>query len=311
MKKRILLITLILFILTGCTTYLKDEENNVIKYEETGQNLPENIICKPTNKEILKIYNENKVDLKNLEECDEFKLTSGGYEGLWNSFFVKPLAWAILKVGTFVKNYGLSLIIVAFLIRLLLYPLTKGTTQQAQKMKSAKPEIDLIEKKYKGKTAQEEMMKKSQETMVVYKKYGINPLSSCLFAFLQLPLLFAFLEAINRVPAIFEESFLGLQLGTTPLTAILDKGQYYYILVIAVLAVVTVFSVKSNQTTVGDDTNKQMNFMNKFLYIFIPVISFSMSTALSLYWIASSSFTIFQSLIVKRSGKNEIKRIWS
>jgi len=309
MKKRILLITLILFILTGCTTYLKDEENNVIKYEETGQNLPENIICKPTNKEILKIYNENKVDLKNLEECDEFKLTSGGYEGLWNSFFVKPLAWAILKVGTFVKNYGLSLIIVAFLIRLLLYPLTKGTTQQAQKMKSAKPEIDLIEKKYKGKTAQEEMMKKSQETMVVYKKYGINPLSSCLFAFLQLPLLFAFLEAINRVPAIFEESFLGLQLGTTPLTAILDKGQYYYILVIAVLAVVTVFSVKSNQTTVGDDTNKQMNFMNKFLYIFIPVISFSMSTALSLYWIASSSFTIFQSLIVKRSGKNEIKRI--
>jgi len=309
MKKRILLITLILFILTGCTTYLKDEENNVIKYEETGQNLPENIICKPTNKEILKIYNENKVDLKNLEECDEFKLTSGGYEGLWNSFFVKPLAWAILKVGTFVKNYGLSLIIVAFLIRLLLYPLTKGTTQQAQKMKSAKPEIDLIEKKYKGKTAQEEMMKKSQETMVVYKKYGINPLSSCLFAFLQLPLLFAFLEAINRVPAIFEESFLGLQLGTTPLTAILDKGQYYYILVIAVLAVVTVFSVKLNQTTVGDDTNKQMNFMNKFLYIFIPVISFSMSTALSLYWIASSSFTIFQSLIVKRSGKNEIKRI--
>ncbi len=309
MKKRILLITLILFILTGCTTYLKDEENNVIKYEETGQNLPENIICKPTNKEILKIYNENKVDLKNLEECDEFNLTSGGYEGLWNSFFVKPLAWAILKVGTFVKNYGLSLIIVAFLIRLLLYPLTKGTTQQAQKMKSAKPEIDLIEKKYKGKTTQEEMMKKSQETMVVYKKYGINPLSSCLFAFLQLPLLFAFLEAINRVPAIFEESFLGLQLGTTPLTAILDKGQYYYILVIAVLAVVTVFSVKSNQTTVGDDTNKQMNFMNKFLYIFIPVISLSMSTALSLYWIASSSFTIFQSLIVKRSGKNEIKRI--
>lgn len=309
MKKRILLITLILFILTGCTTYLKDEENNVIKYEETGQNLPENIICKPTNKEILKIYKENKVDLKNLEECDEFKLTSGGYEGLWNSFFVKPLAWTILKIGTFVKNYGLSLIIVAFLIRLLLYPLTKGTTQQAQKMKSAKPEIDLIEKKYKGKTTQEEMMKKSQETMVVYKKYGINPLSSCLFAFLQLPLLFAFLEAINRVPAIFEESFLGLQLGTTPLTAILDKGQYYYILVIAVLAVVTVFSVKSNQTTVGDDTNKQMNFMNKFLYIFIPVISLSMSTALSLYWIASSSFTIFQSLIVKRSGKNEIKRI--
>lgn len=309
MKKKILLLALILFVLTGCTTYLKDEEKNLIKYDQTGQNLPENIICKPTNKDILKIYKENKVNLKKLEECKEFNITSGGYEGLWNSIFVKPLAWAILKVGNIVKNYGLSLIIVAFLIRLLLYPLTKGTTQQAGKMKSAKPEIDLIEKKYKGKTTQEEMMKKSQETMVVYKKYGINPLSSCLFVFLQLPLLFAFLEAINRVPAIFEESFLGLQLGTTPLTAIIDKGQIYYLIVIAVLAVVTVLSVKANQTSMGDETTKQMNVMNKFLYIFIPVMSLSMSTALSLYWIASSLFTIFQAIIVKRSGKNEVKRI--
>lgn len=304
MKKiKLILILFMMFSLTGCTTYLKDSNNKAIKYEVTGQNLPENIVCKPKDKEIIKIYIKNKVDISKLPSCDNFKLNDGKYEGLWNSFFIKPLAWLILKIGTFLRSYGLALIIVAFLIRLALYPVTKGTTLQTEKMNEAKPEIDRIELKYKNKKTQEDMMQKSQETMAVYKKYNINPLSSCIFAFLQLPLLFAFLEAINRVPAIFEDNFLGLQLGTTPLTAILGRGQFYYLIIVAVLAVVTVFSMKGNKTPTTGDASKQMEFMNKFMYIFIPVISLSMSTALSIYWITSSTFTIFQNMFVRRRKK--------
>jgi membrane protein insertase Oxa1/YidC/SpoIIIJ len=72
------------------------------------------------------------------------------------------------------------------------------------------------------------MMMKSQETMAIYKKYKINPLMGCLMAFIQLPLFFAFLEAINRVPAIFEEKLFGLQLGTNPVVGI-GNGNYIYI----------------------------------------------------------------------------------
>lgn len=303
-KTKILILMFIILSVTGCTTYLKDEDNKGVVYEETGQKLPENILCQPSDEDVVKIYKDNGVDIDALPSCEKFEISAGGYEGLWNSFFVKPLAWLILELGKIVKNYGLSLIIVGFLTRLAMYPLTKGTAMQSEKMMEAKPEIDRIEKKYKDKTSQEDLMKKSQETMMVYQKHKINPLSSCLFAFLQLPLFFAFLEAVNRVPAIFEESFLTLQLGTTPLTALLERGQFQYLIIVALLAIVTKYSFKLNRSvSINADANKQMEFMNKFLIFFIPAASMTMSTAISLYWITSSAFTILQNVIVKRSAK--------
>lgn len=304
-KYKIIILLFVLFFMTGCTTYLKDEENKSVVYENTGQVLPLNIICKPNNEDILALYKDNKADLSKLEECRDLQLVSGEYEGLWTSFFVKPLAWLIIEIGSIVKNYGLSLIIVGILIRLLLYPVTKGTALQSKRMAEAKPEMDQLEKKYKDKKTQEDMMKKSQEMMMIYQKHKVNPFSSCLFALLQLPLFFAFLEAISRVPAIFEETFLTLQLGTTPLTAILDHGQFQYLLVVILLGIVTKYSFNFNNVSVNPEAEKQMAFMSKFLLIFIPLISFTMSTALSIYWITSSAFTIIQNAIVKRSDNNE------
>ena len=80
---------------------------------------------------------------------------------------------------------------------------------QTENMKKAQPEINRLEKKYANKTDNESLMAKSQETMMIYKKYNINPVSGCLTSFIQLPIFFAFLEAINRVPAIFEGTAAG------------------------------------------------------------------------------------------------------
>ncbi|MDD3305293.1 MAG: YidC/Oxa1 family membrane protein insertase [Bacilli bacterium] len=303
-KSKILILLLIVFSVTGCTTYLKDDNNKNVIYETTGQSLPENILCQPIDKEVIEIYEKHDVNIKELPKCTEYSLSDGGYEGLWNTFFVKPLAWLILKLGMLVKNYGLSLIIIGFLIRLVMYPITKNTAMQSKKMAEAKPEIDKIEKKYKDKTSQEDMMKKSQETMLIYQNHKINPLSSCLFAFLQLPLFFAFLEAINRVPAIFEGTFLTLQLGTTPIAAIIERGQFQYLIIVALLAIVTKYSIDLTKTaSINADANNQMAFMNKFLMIFIPAAAMTMSTAISLYWITSSAFTVVQNLLVQRSDK--------
>jgi YidC/Oxa1 family membrane protein insertase len=305
MKKfKILILICVLLSVTGCTTYMKDDKNKNVVYQVTGQSLPSNVLCKLSDPKVVDIYKKNKVDVDKLPTCENFKVTDGGYEGLWTSFFVKPLAWLILKLGVLVKNYGLSLIILGILIRLVMFPMTKGMAEQSKKMSQAKPEIDLIEKKYKDKTDQDSMMKKSRETMMVYQKYKINPLSCCLFAFIQLPLFFAFLEAINRVPAIFEGTFLTLQLGTTPLTALISKGQFQYLILVILLFFVTKYSFSSAQTlTVNNDAGKQMAFMNKFLIFFIPIASLTMSTAISLYWITSSAFTILQNRLVQRSDK--------
>ena len=186
-KFKLLVVLLLLLITTGCTTTLVDENKKPVQNESTGQNLTENIICQPTDKENRKLYKENGVKIEKLPTCDEFKITSGKYEGLWTSIFVKPLAFILLWLGGIVGNYAVSLIIISIIIRLISFPLTKKTALQSEMMKKAQPEIEKITKKYKDKQDQESMMRQSQEMMMVYKKYNISPMSGCIFAMLQFP----------------------------------------------------------------------------------------------------------------------------
>ena len=91
------------------------------------------------------------------------------YDGLWVQLFVRPLAWIIIKVGKLVNNYGISVMLIGLLIRLILLPFSAKTAKQSQAMKELQPKLQRIEKKYAGKDDQESLMKKSQETMMIYK----------------------------------------------------------------------------------------------------------------------------------------------
>lgn len=308
MKKNKLKILLVLFVvmisLTGCTKILKNDEKKVVQNTVTGQNLVENILCKPKDEKTLNLYKENNVDVDSLVDCENFKITSGGYEGIWTTIFVKPLAWIIIKLGNLVKNYGISVILVTLAIRLILYPITKKTALQSENMKKAKPDLDKLEKKYKNRQDNEAMMQKSQEMMLIYKKYGISPLSGCLFSFIQIPLFFAFYEAMNRIPALFEEKLLWFQLGTSPLTA-MTNGKFYYLIFVILVIATTYYSFKLNATaTMSVEQEKQMKMMSNISIIFISIASLSISSGIALYWIFNSGFTILQNLLVKRSKKN-------
>ncbi len=302
---QILTLFLLIITLTGCTQILKDKDGKPVRNEQTGQTITENIVCKPTDKKTIKIYKENKVKIDKLPECKDLKIT-GKYENLWNSLFVRPLAFLIIKIGSLVKSNAISIVLITILIRLALYSNTKKTLLQSENMKKAGPEIQRIEKKYEGKTDNESIQKKGTEMMAVYRKYNIKPLSGCLFAFIQLPILLAFYEAIQRVPAIFEETFLKINMGTTPGTAI-SNGSWYYIIICAILVVITYISFKSNPSMSTDSKNDQMamqqKMMGPMMTVFIGIMSFTLPTAIALYWITSSLFTIFQNLTMKRGKK--------
>ena len=171
---------------------------------------------------------------------------------------------------------------------------------QSELLKKAQPELEKLERKYANKTDQESMMRKSQETLNIYTKYNINPMSSCLGAFLQLPLFFAFLEAINRLPILFEGKFLGMQLGTTASVGILSQSNFIYLILILLVGLTTYFSFSLNKTTAQTE-NDPMKNMTKIMTIMIIVMGFFMPTALCIYWITTNLFTIMQNLIVKRS----------
>ena len=185
--KKVLILLLLVFSLTGCTTYLKDKDGKTVQNELTGQNLTENILCQPTEKETLKLYKENDVDISEYPKCEEMNIVSGSYEGIWTTVFVKPLAWVIIQIGELFHNYGLAIIITTLLIRLITMPFTKKAALQSENLKKAQPELERLEKKYQNKTDQNSMLQKNQEMLAIYKKYQINPMSSCLFSFLQIP----------------------------------------------------------------------------------------------------------------------------
>ncbi len=324
MKKKnkilgIILIT-ILLLTSGCGSndYLKDEEGRLITNQETGQSVRKDILCKPAeNSELYRIYQEHNdqldVKIEDLPTCNEFNLSSNKYSGLWQSFLVRPIALIILKLGFLVNNFGISVMIVGLLIRLILLPLSLKSMKQSSIMQKAQPELARIEKKYANKTDNASMMAKSQEMMMIYQKYKINPVSGCLTAIIQIPLFFAFLDAINKVPAIFEGNLLGMQLGTTPWKGI-SQGQYIYIVLIFLIIVTTYVSFKNsmNQNSSNDEMMKQMNFMFKFMIISISIASFNLPTAIAFYWIVTNGFAVVQNYIIKQimaKETNKDKRI--
>lgn len=301
-KTKFILLMLSILLLTGCTRNLKDSENKIVKNEKTGQSVTENIICRPTDEDMLKIYEDNNVDISKLPECKDFTPITD-YEGLWTSFFVKPLAWVILKIGSLVKSNGLAIIITCLLIRCALIPVTRKTAIQSEMMKKAQPELERLEKKYAGKETTEDQQRKAQEMMMIYQKYKINPISGCLLAIIQLPLLFAFLEAINRTPAIFENKFLVFEMGTTVPKGIASGNYWYIILIILILGTTYLSFRKTLKDQSLSQQGGQMKFTLYFMLVLIAIASFSLPTALGLYWIASSTFTIVQNLLVERKKK--------
>lgn len=295
--KLLIIVLLSFFFITGCTTQLADKDNNPVKNPTTGQTLTKNILCQPKDKDTIQLYLENDIKVEELPVCKNFSITDGGYEGLWTTFIVKPLAWVIIQFGNILSNYGVGLIITSLLIRLIAFPLTRKTAIQSELMKKAKPKLDKLEKKYQGKTDQESMMKKNQEMMMIYKEFNINPISGCLFAFIQIPLFIGFLEAINRVPAIFEEKLIGFQLGTTPLTG-LTNGNYLYVILTIIVGATTYYSLKLNSSSNPDDD--RMKMMTRIMFFMILITSFFMTSALNVYWVTTNLFTVVQNLLVKR-----------
>ncbi len=121
------------------------------------------------------------------------------------SFFL--LAWiniyAVIPVfnflGGFGWNYGIIILILTILLKLVLFPIAYKTYKSTAKMRVLKPEIDEINKKFPKK---EDAMKKQQATMALYKRAGVNPMAGCVPMLLQMPILFAmFRFFINRTQA--------------------------------------------------------------------------------------------------------------
>lgn len=216
--------------------------------------------------------------------------------GFFDHYFIYPFSLLIkIIAGIFNENYGLSIIIITLIIRLILMPFflrqTKSGIEMRHKMAKIKPEMDVLQSKYKNKKDKDSQLKMQQEMMQLYQKHNMNPLASfggCLPILIQFPILIGVYYAIRRTPEIASHSFLWFDLGQTNI-------------ILTIIAVVIYF-IQFKVSLIGMDPQmkKQMNIMGMMSPLMIGFISLSAPAALPLYWSVGGIFMIVQTIIIRK-----------
>ena len=115
-------------------------------------------------------------------------------------YIMNGIFWVQSQIG--IESIGLCIILFTIVIYMLLMPLTIKQQKFSKLQSKMNPELQAIQKKYKGKNQdQAAMMKMNEETQAVYQKYGVNPMGSCLQLVIQMPILFALYRVIWNIPA--------------------------------------------------------------------------------------------------------------
>ncbi|PTM53199.1 membrane protein insertase YidC [Desmospora activa] len=200
----------------------------------------------------------------------------------WEVFLVYPLILTLDWFKGLLGNYGLSILIVTLLIRLLLLPLTLKQTKSSQAMQLLQPEMKKLQEKYK-----DNQQKLQEETMKMFQKHNVNPMAGCFPALIQMPILIAFYQAIMRDPLIAKSIFLWMQLG--------QPDPYFILPVIA--AGTTYLQSKLMMAKSGTQANNPLLII---MPIMILVLGISFPSALALYWVYGNLFSIVQFFLIQR-----------
>ena len=214
--------------------------------------------------------------------------------------FIRPISKGVLyslkEIHKFVPNYGFVLIIFSFLVKLIVYPLTKKSYQSTAAMQTIQPEISALRDKYKSNP-----QKLNQATMQLYKEKGVNPLGGCLPMLLQMPLLFALFQVFRTTIELRAEPFVwwikDLSAPDTiihlPFTVPIYGNQ---ISVLPILMVVSMF-IQQRMMSPGAQQPQQKT-MQYFMTGFFFLMFNSFPSGLNLYYTLFNVLTILQQKLV-------------
>ncbi|WNF38859.1 membrane protein insertase YidC [Bacillaceae bacterium IKA-2] len=215
--------------------------------------------------------------------------------GFFSQYLVYPFSYLIKVIAEYFNgNYGVSIILMTILVRLCIMPMmlkqSKNQISLKEKMAVIQPEIDKIKKKYEGKNDKQIKEKIQQETIEVYSKFKLNPLSSlgCLPMLIQLPILMGFYLAIMRTSEIGDHSFLWFSLGEANVLLALIAAVIYFL-----QFQTTQLGIETQQ---GQGMIKMMGYLSPIL---IGVFSLTLPAALPLYWTVGGIFLILQTFLSK------------
>ncbi|RUQ30611.1 membrane protein insertase YidC [Peribacillus cavernae] len=221
----------------------------------------------------------------------------GKNDGFFHTVLVNPMTTLInFFADIFHGNFGISIILMTLLIRLLLMPLTirqyKAQQTMKGKMEAFKPEMTAIQAKIKQTKDSVKQKELQQEMMLLYQKHGINPLNmGCLPALIQMPILMGFYYAIKGSHEIATHNFLWYNLGHADHIMAIIAGIIYYLQ----------FRVSlQNMPVEQQNSMKAMGLLSPVMILFF---SFNAPAALPLYWSIGGLFLMLQTLILQKRFK--------
>ena len=247
--------------------------------------------------------------LKSFDNKYEKIVPLGGWMVAWFSRLVIIPCFDFL--GRFISNYGLVILIMTILIKLLISPLTIKSYKSTAKMQVIKPEIDKLNAKYPN---EKDAMKKQQAMMDLYQKAGVSPAGGCLPMLLQMPILFAMFRFFPASIELRQQKFLWAD-DLSAYDSIIDFGVNVPLLgdhlsLFALLMAVTMFFYsKMSSSQMSDDPNMAgMKFMSVWL---MPIMMFficnNLSAALSYYYLLSNIITMIMTWYIRKYVVTEEK----
>ncbi len=235
--------------------------------------------------------------LKKIDDLNLEKLIPLGWGifGWVNKFLVIP---TFNFLNSFNLNYGMIILILTVLVRIILLPLTYGSFKSQAKMKVLQPEMTEINEKFK-----EDPMKKQQEVMALYKKAGVNPLGGCIPGLLQLPILIAMFRFFPSSIELRQQSFLWADDLSTydsimnlPFT-IPFYGSHVSLFTLLMTISTIIYTKVNMQMTAA--TNPQMKWMMYLMPVLFLGFFNNYSAGLSYYYFLSNIFGFGQQYLFK------------
>ncbi|MGR5237311.1 membrane protein insertase YidC [Vibrio alfacsensis] len=205
------------------------------------------------------------------------------YGWLW--FIAQPLHWLLDTIHGFVGNWGVAIILLTFIVRGAMYPLTKAQYTSMAKMRMLQPKLQAMRERIG-----DDRQRMSQEMMELYKKEKVNPLGGCLPLLLQMPIFIALYWALMESVELRHSPFFGWIHD-------LSAQDPYYILPLLMGASMFLIQKMSPTTVTDPMQQKIMTFMPvmfTFFFLFFP-------SGLVLYWLVSNIVTLIQQTLIYKA----------
>ncbi len=206
-------------------------------------------------------------------------------------FLAKPLMIVLNFFYKYIHNYGIAIILLTLLIKLIFYPLTQKSYESMKKMKDLQPHIMRIKEQYKNDKA-----KLNQEIMQLYKKYKVNPFGGCLPMIIQIPVFFALYKALLNSIELRHAPFIS-HIPFTDKIWLVDlsvKDPYY---ITPILMGLSMFVQQKMTPTGGDAMQEKLMY---FMPIFLTFLFLNFPSGLVVYWLANNILSIVQQYMVNK-----------